>query len=71
MKIAKHAIQIAVEVLNRTEIGPGERKLDVRIVDQIFSQLAVVLSQPQGPRIQATIPREEHFLVRIDITSNY
>src|ERR1043166_7552738 len=70
MKIAKHAVQITIEVVNRSEVGLSEDKLYISIVKQIFCPLAVILSQLQRPGAQSGISVEEYFLVRIEIASN-
>src|SRR6266568_475181 len=70
VKIAQQAIQIAVQIANRVEVRLGKGKLNVGVVDQVFGPLAIVLGQLQSPRAQLAIPREEHFLVSLEVTSN-
>jgi hypothetical protein len=64
VEVAQHLVEIAVKVLDAREVRAGEGELDEGVVDEVFGARGVPARQPQRPRAQRPVAREEHLLVR-------
>lgn len=53
--VLQDGVQVAIQVLDRVQIGVTEEKLDVRIMQQVFSLLLIVFRDRQSPAIEPLI----------------
>jgi hypothetical protein len=71
VEIAQYGVEIAVNVLHPREVRACESELDERVVDKVFSASSVAFGQPQSPRAEVPVTREEQVLMPLHTLGNF